>query len=137
MINRDFNPARKEGRKEGEISVDVCVFVGLLLPRRAGNISISLRGRSVSQPVRGVLTPGVELHQDVDQVGGEEGEVAGGGRDHVPLTARIRNLRVVSQPVVQYRVIRSGQVRSGHLQKTGQLEVQYEVSGRKTEKILL
>ena len=87
--------------------------------------------------MRGVLTPGVELHQDVDQVGGEEGEVAGGGRDHVPLTARIRNLRVVSQPVVQYRVIRSGQVRSGHLQKTGQLEVQYEVSGRKREKILL
>ena len=109
MINRDFNPARKEGRKEGEISVDVCVFVGLLLPRRAGNISISLRGRSVSQPVRGVLTPRVELDQDVDQVGGQQSEVAGGSRDDVPLTARTSNLRVVSQPAV---VTRSGQVRS-------------------------
>ena len=48
--------------------------------------------------MRGVLTARVELYQDVDQVGGEEGEVAGGGRDHVPLTARSRQLRVVSQP---------------------------------------
>ena len=76
------------------ISVDVRVFVGLLLPR-SWNISICcwLCWRccwSVSEPVRGVLTAGVELYEDVDQVGGEEGEVAGGGRDHVPLTARSR-----------------------------------------------
>ena len=44
----------------------------------------------VSQPVRGVLTARVELEQDVDQVGGEESEVSWGGRDDVPLAARIR-----------------------------------------------
>ena len=92
------------GGKEGEISVDVGV------PAGSWNISIGRRRvRSVSQPVRGVLTPRVELDQDVDQVGGQQSEVAGGSRDDVPLTARTSNLRVVSQPEV---VTRSGQVRS-------------------------
>ena len=94
------------GGKEGEISVDVGV------PAGSSNISIGRRRvRSVSQPVRGVLTPGVELDQDVDQVGGQQSEVAGGSRDDVPLTARTSYLRVVSQPAV---VTRSGQVRSEH-----------------------
>ena len=95
------------GGKEGEISVDVGV------PAGSSNISIGRRRvRSVSQPVRGVLTPRVELDQDVDQVGGQQSEVAGGSRDDVPLTARTSNLRVVSQPEV---VTRSGQVRSGQI----------------------
>ena len=71
--------------EEGEISVYVCMC-------RTTNISIaswlrSLRRLLVSQPVRCVLTARVELDQDVHQVGGEEGEVAGGRRDDVPLAA--------------------------------------------------
>ena len=73
------------------------VAVTVLLCLLSGSLTASL---PVRHPVRRVLRAGVELDEDVDEVGGQEGEVCGGRRDDVPLAAaaRLACLRVVSQP---------------------------------------
>ena len=44
----------------------------------------------------------VELHQDEDQVRGEENEVWRGGGDDVPLVGTVCHAHAVSQPAIYY-----------------------------------